>query len=72
MYSSQGLSNWELVVVSGLLALSILVISAMLGSAVAFIALREPKPVAERIRVKEKRAQAERSSQSVSTIPQSA
>lgn len=53
MYSSEGLADWELVVVSGLFAVSIMAISALIGSLVAFIALREPKVVARTISSKE-------------------
>jgi hypothetical protein len=42
MFSSQGLENWELLVMSGILAVGMLVISSLLGWTVAYWALREP------------------------------
>jgi hypothetical protein len=46
MFSSQGLETWELIFVSGMLAASMLVISAVIGWAVAHVVLRESVPVA--------------------------
>jgi ABC-type spermidine/putrescine transport system permease subunit II len=42
MYSSQGLENWELLVMSGILALGMLAISTLIGWTVAYLILREP------------------------------
>ncbi len=47
MYSSQGLADWELISVSGGLAVLMLGLSAMIGADVAYIAGYEPHAVAE-------------------------
>jgi hypothetical protein len=44
MFTSGGLADWELVFVSGTIALGMLVISAIIGALVAYLALREPAP----------------------------
>ena len=49
MYSSEGLADWEMVVVSGSLALGMLVISAVIGAVVACLALREHATVPGRV-----------------------
>jgi len=46
MYSSQGLADWELLFVSGTLAVGMLVVSALIGWTIAYLALREPAPTA--------------------------
>jgi hypothetical protein len=45
MFSSQGLENWELLAMSGILAVSMLVVSSLIGWTVAYWALREPRTV---------------------------
>jgi hypothetical protein len=42
MFSSQGLESWELLFVSGMLAVIMLAISALIGWTIAHIVLREP------------------------------
>jgi hypothetical protein len=44
MFSSQGLEDWELVVVSGMLAIAAMAISTVIGLMVAYLALRESAP----------------------------
>jgi hypothetical protein len=41
MFSSIGLHDWELIVVSGMCAVVMLTLSALIGATVAHIALRE-------------------------------
>jgi hypothetical protein len=42
MFSSQGLESWELLFVSGMLAMGMLAISTLIGWTVAYVVLREP------------------------------
>jgi len=72
MFSSQGLADWELVVVSGTLALGMLIISALIGSIVAYVALREPELVAKTITAREEKGRNQARSPRETSIAQPA